>query len=72
MCPPMGGGAAGWVASLSLELPHGILLRTFFTGDHFFNHTFPVRFQKSEVIATVRPQPFCTDVLQQSWVSEFG
>lgn len=67
----MGGGAAGGVASPSLGLSHGILLRKVFTGYHFFNHTFLVRFQKSEVIAPTRLQPFCADVLQRSWVSKF-
>lgn len=51
VCVPLGGGAAGWVASFQPWLPHGVLLGTFFMSNQIFNHTFPVRFLKNEVTA---------------------
>lgn len=68
VCVPPGRRLGGFAQS---RAPSWNFTWNIFTDNHFLNNTFPVIFQKSEVIATTRPQTCYADALQVRWVSEF-
>lgn len=68
VCVPPGRRLGGFAQS---RAPSWNFTWNIFTDNRFFNNKFPVIFQKSEVIATTRPQTCYADALQERWVSEF-